>query len=122
MSYGICQLLLRVFVWVFVFPGFPGLRVLLLASLSASLCCSESVDSELRICEFTPATACVLLRVLSSSSQDSMHCTLSLTVGLCTPCQLSKLHQCNRFFFSGVTTPTLLLVRSGLHLTDAGLL
>ena len=75
MSYGICQLPLR----VFVFPGFPGLRVPLLASLSASLCCSESVDSELRICEFT----CVLLRVIFSilsSSHDSMHCTLSLTV------------------------------------------
>ena len=79
MSYGICQLPLR----VFVFPGFPGLRVPLLASLSASLCCSESVDSEFRICEFIPATACVLLRVffsILSSSQDSVHCTLSLTV------------------------------------------
>ena len=35
-------------------------------------------------------TACVLLRVFFSflsSSQDSMHCTLSLTVGLCTRCQ-----------------------------------
>ena len=61
MSYGICQRLLR----VFVFPGFPGLRVTLLVSLSASLCCSESVDPEFRICEFIPATACVLLRVFS---------------------------------------------------------
>ena len=33
-----------------------------------------------------------------SPSQDLMHCTLSLTVGLCTPCQKSKLHQHNRFF------------------------
>ena len=29
-----------------------------------------------------------------------MHCTLSLTVGWCTPCQQSKLHQHNRFFFA----------------------
>ena len=51
---------LRVFVF---FPGFPGLCVLLLASLSDSSCCSESEDSEIRICEFIPATACVLSRV-----------------------------------------------------------
>ena len=35
-----------------------------------------------------------------SLSHDLMHCTLSITVGLCTPCQKSKLHQHNRFFFS----------------------
>ena len=34
-----------------------------------------------------------------SSPQDKMHCQLSLTVGLCTPCQKSKLQQYNRFFF-----------------------
>ena len=60
MSYGICQLPLRVFVFL---PGFLGLCVSLLASLFVSLCCSESEDSEIRICEFIPATACVLLRV-----------------------------------------------------------
>ena len=68
------------------------------------LCCSESEDSEIRICEFIPATACVLSRVfffILSSSQDLMHCTLSLTVGLCTPCQQSELHQHNRFLFVG---------------------
>merc|ERR1712012_1205266 len=36
-----------------------------------------------------------------SSPQDKMHCQLSLTVGLCTPCQKSKLQQYNRFFFVG---------------------
>ena len=44
-----------------------------------------------RICEFSSATACVLSHVfvpcILSSSQDSMHCTLSLTVCKCTPCQ-----------------------------------
>ena len=80
MSYGTCQLPLRVCVF---FSWFPWPARPLLVSLSASLYCSESVDSELRICEFTPATACVLLRVcfsFLSSSQDSMYCTLSLTV------------------------------------------
>ena len=73
MSYGICQLPLR----VFVFLGFPGLRVSLLASLSASMCFSESVDSEFRICEFTPATACVVtclfLYFEFISSSDALH-------------------------------------------------
>ena len=35
------------------------------------------------------------------SPQDKMHCQQSLTVGLCTPCQKSKLQQYNRFFFVG---------------------
>jgi len=39
--------------------------VTLLASLAASSCCSESEDCEIRICEFIPATACVLSRVFS---------------------------------------------------------
>ena len=60
------------------FPGFPGLCVSLLASLSASSCCSESEDSEIRICEFIPATACVLSRVFflyseSISGLDALH-------------------------------------------------
>ena len=42
MSYGFCLLPLRVFVF---FPGFPGLRVSLLVSLTSSLCSSESEDS-----------------------------------------------------------------------------
>ena len=59
MSYGICQL----------------------ASLFASLCCSESEDSEIRICEFKPATACVLLRVFFLyfefiSGFDALHTVL----------------------------------------------
>ena len=91
MSFAICHFLFG----CLFFPGFPGLRVPLLASLE---------DSEIRICEFIPSTACALSRVfffILSPSQDLMHCTLSLTVGLCTPCQQSKLHQHNRFFFAG---------------------
>ena len=94
MSYGIWHFLFG----CLFFPRFPGLCVTLLASLSDSSCCSESEDSEVRICEFTPATACVLSRVfffILSPSQDLMHCTLSITVGLLTPCQKSKLHQHN---------------------------
>ena len=97
MSYGIWRFLFG----CLSFPGFPGLCVSLLASLSVSSCCSESEDSDIRICE---STACVLSRVfffILSPSQDLMHCTLSITVGLCTPCQKSKLHQHNRFFFAG---------------------
>ena len=62
MSYGICRLPLR----VFVFSWFPWPVCPLLASLSDSSCCSESEDSEIRICEFIPATACVLSRVFFS--------------------------------------------------------
>ena len=43
-----------------------------------------------------------------------MYYTLSLTVFKCTTCQQSKPHQRNRFF-SRVMTPTLFLVRPGLH-------
>ena len=96
-------------------------------SLSASLCCSES---ELRCVAPNPRiprsefvnsyqqqlVCCyVSFFFILSSSQDSMHCTLSLTVGLCTPCQKCKLHQRNRFFFIGVMTPTLWPVRPGVH-------
>ena len=66
-----------------------GLRVPLLASLSASLCWSESVDSEFRICEFIPAIACVLIRVFFSILSSSQDCE--------------------------VMTPSLLPVRPGLH-------
>ena len=49
------------------------------ASLSDSSCCSESEDSEIRICEFIPATACVLSRFFfflyseSISGPDALH-------------------------------------------------
>ena len=35
---------------------------------------------------------------------------------------MSKLHQQKQILFRGVMTPTLLLVRPGLHSTDVGLL
>ena len=65
--------------------------------------------------------SCCFFFILSPS-QDLMHCTLCITVGLCTLCQKSKLHQHNSFFFCVVMTLALLLVRPGLHLTDVGFL
>ena len=59
MSYGICQLPLQGVCFLVSLACVSPL----LASLSDSSCCSESEDSEIRICEFIPATACVLLRV-----------------------------------------------------------
>ena len=77
--------------WCFFW--FPWPVCLLLASLSASLCSSESVDSELRICELTPATACVLLRVFfsilrcCSESEDSVYQNCEFSTA--TACVLS---------------------------------
>ena len=69
MSYGICRLPLRVFFFSwFPWPACP---------------CSESEDSEIRICEFIPATACVLLRVFLFlyfefiSGFDALHTVLN---------------------------------------------
>ena len=76
----------------------------------------EGIQHSISLCDIS-----CLFSVLWSSPQDKMHCQLSLTVGLCTPCQKSKLHQYNRFFFRGVMTPSLLPVRPGLHSTDVGL-
>ena len=85
-----------------VFCRFP-LRVLVfflvsLAGLSPSWlllflcgCCSESEDSCTRICEFSTATACVLCHAFFSLYSEFIsgqeHCTLSVTVCTCTPCQ-----------------------------------
>ena len=114
MSCGTCQLPLR----VCVCPGFPGLRVPFLASLSASLCCSESEDFEIRICEFIPATACVLLRVSFSfefiSRFDALHTVLNSGFVRTLPIEQASPAQQN-LFFSAVMTPTLLPVRPGLH-------
>ena len=79
MSYGICQLPLRVF---FFFLVSLACVSRLLASLFASVCCSESEDSQIRICEFIPATACVLLRVFCLyfefiSGFDALHTVLN---------------------------------------------
>ena len=114
MSYGICQLPLR----VFVFPGFLGLRVSLLASLSASLCCSESVDSELRICEFTPTTACVMFHVFFqfpefTSRQDALPTVFNSGSVHTLPIEQASTVQ--QILFRGVMTPSLLPVRPGLH-------
>ena len=58
-----------------------------------------------RICEFSTATACVLSHVfflcILSSSQDKMHCTLSLTVCTCTPCQRASFNSTTDSFSWG---------------------
>ena len=110
---------------MFVFSWFP------LACVSPSwLPClirrvaPKSEDSEIRICEFMPATACVLLRVcfsIWSSSQDSMHCTLSKTVGLCTPCQRASFISTTDSFLRG-HDPYTLACKARPSLTDVGLL
>ena len=95
-----------------VFPGFPGrfcpppgflcLLVLLLRIRGFLY---------LNLWEFSAASACVIFDVFLSflrPPQDKMHRQLSLTVGVCTPCQKSKLQQYNRFFFRVVMTPSLL--------------
>ena len=125
MSYGICHFL---FGCLFFFPGFPGLCVPLLASLSDSSCCSESEDSEIRICEFIPATACVLSRVFfffflyseSISGLDALHTVHNS--GFVHTLPKEQASSAQQILFWGVMTPTLLLVRPGLHLTDVGLL
>ena len=105
------------------FPGFPGTPPGFLcfsvdAAPNPRILCS-------RICEFSTATACVLSHVfflcILSSSQDKMHCTLSLTVCTCTPCQRASFNNTTDSFSWG-HDPTLLPVRPGLHLTDVGLL
>ena len=91
---------------------------------SDSLCCFESEDSEIQICEFIPVTICVLFFFLYSESisgRDALHTVLtSGFVHILLKEQASPAQQF--FFFCGVMTPTLLPVRSGLHLTDVGLL
>ena len=73
------------------FPGFPGRFVTLLAS-------SVSLWTLLRIRGFCvlefgnsaqqqPECYLMFFLCILSSSQDKMHCTLSVTVCTCTPCQ-----------------------------------
>ena len=104
---------------------FPWPVCLFLASLSDSSCCSESEDSEIQICEFIPATACVLSRVFflyseSISGLDALHTVLNSEFVHTLPKEQASPAQL--ILFSGVMTPALLPVRPGLHLTDVGLL
>ena len=71
-------------------PGFPDFFVVLLRIRGFQR--SEFVNS----CQQQP----VFLTCSFMSLSSPMYCTLSLTVCKCTPCQQSKPHQCNRFFFS----------------------
>jgi len=106
------------------FPGFPGLCVPLMASQSASLCCSESEDSEIRICEFIPATACVFsclfLYFEFISGFDALHTVPNS--GFVHTLPIEQASTAQQILFRGVMIPTLLLVRPGLHLTDVGFL
>ena len=108
------------------FSGFPCRFVPLLAS-SVSLwmllrirvfCVVEFVNSAQQqlVCYLIFFFLCIL-----SSSQDKMHCTLSLTICSCTLCQRASFNSTTDSF-SWVMTPTLLPVRPRLHLTDVGLL
>ena len=90
MSYGICHFLFG----CLFFPGFSGLRV---PSWLPCLIRRVAPNPRIQRSEFVNSYQFSIL----SSSQDSMHCTLSITVCLCTPCQKSKLHQHNRFFLRG---------------------
>ena len=110
---------------VFFFPGFPGRFVPLLAFLSDSSCCSESEDSEIRICEFIPATACVLSSVFflyseSIAGLDALH--TAANSGFVHTLPKEQASPAQQIPFCGVMTPTLLPVRPGLHVTDVGLL
>ena len=74
------------------FLGFPGRFAPLLASfVSLWMLLRIRGFCVLEFCEFSTATACVLSHVfffcLLSSSQDKMHCALSLTVCTGAPCQ-----------------------------------
>ena len=102
MSCGILSLLLRVFLFswfpwsVCLPPGFLGYFEDV-APNPRILC--------FRICEFSSATTCVLSHVfffcILSSSQDSIHCTLSLTVCKCTPCQRASFNSTTDSFSWG---------------------
>ena len=72
-----------------------------------SLCCSESEDSEIRTCEFIPATACVLFRFFFLyfefiSGFDALRTVLNSWLMHTLP--IEQAYQRNRFFFSGVMT------------------
>ena len=76
-------------------PGFPG--------------CFDGVAPNPRILRFEfgnsaqqqPVCYFMSFFCILSSSQDSMHCTLSLTVGLCTPCQRASFNSTTDSFSWG---------------------
>ena len=64
--------------------------------------CSESEDSSgLNSRIYSSNSLCFFYVFLHVSRSCPMYCTLSPTVCTCKPCQQSKPHQCNRFFFAG---------------------
>ena len=76
------------------------------------------------MCEFIPATACVLSRVFLDSEYisglDALHTVPNSGFVHTLPTQQAT--SAKQILFCGVMTPTLLPVRPGLHLTDVGLL
>ena len=83
MSYGICQLPLRVFFFSSWFPCSWLPCLLRCVAPNPRIPRSEFVNSY----QQQPVCCYVSFFFILSSSQDLMHWTLSLTVGLCTPCQ-----------------------------------
>ena len=88
-----------------VFLGFLGRFVSNLASVSL---CDVALNPRILVFEFVRIQHSISLCDISchffsslSSLQDMMHCRLSLSMGLCTLCQKSKLQQYTRFFFVG---------------------
>nr|ABV22375.1 unknown [Noctiluca scintillans] len=59
--------------------------------------------------------------ITDSTTESLMHCTLSLTVCRCTPCQRASFNSTTDSFSWG-HDPYTLACKAGLHLTDAGLL
>ena len=87
------------------FPGFPGRFVLLLASFVSlwtllrirGFCVLEFVNSAQQ------QPVCYLMSFFSilSSSQDKMHCQLSITVCTCTTCQRASFNSTTDSFLWG---------------------
>ena len=109
--------------WFLVSWFFPVVSWLPGSSCFVCGCCSESEDSVnlLRIQHSNSLCDLVLFSCTLSSSQVTMHYTLSTIVCICTPCQGAS-SPVRQILFRGAMVPTLLPVRPGPHLIDVGLL
>ena len=91
-------------------------------NLTSPFCCSEYEDSsDLNSRIYSSSSLCFLTCSFMSLSCP-MYCTLSLTVCKCTPCQQSKPHQYNMFFFSRGHDPYAHACKARPSSTDVGLL
>ena len=115
-------------IWMLPLPLRCLFFLVSLACVSPSLlpCLIRRVaeDSEIRICEFIPVTACVLSRVFlyseSISGLEALHTVHNS--GFVHTLPKEQASSAQQILFCGVMTPTLLPVRPGLLLTDVGLL